>query len=623
MSTKKVLRTVVVGVVALLGLHACVDGSDNAALGSVESELAPPPPTGLTVVNVRSDRQDLNWTPVAGAAKYIIMRGLAGPGSETSYTECCLTGPPFIAGHLTPSTNYCWQVKSVAANGESSGPSNEVCLSTSAVPVVPPPATVTATAISASRINVDWSAVAGATKYRIFQSEAGGPFLPVGSIIPPTLTFQKANLIAGTQYCYTVVVDTVDGSSVPSAPACATTFALGLEGYWKFDEQSGTTANDSSGFGRTATLSGGAAFSATLPKAPLDDNKSMLNTTATSTGAATTAAVGSFRLTGAFSIALWVRQPAAGTDLKILGMHNAGSCGAGALGWELSQSTAGLAFISQTGTRNFGQSLVVGDWTHIAVTYPGGAGATMRLYINGVEVATGAYSASNSLSAAMSFGHVGGCAGGQVILDEAQIYSRQLSATEVGTFGTLPPAPTNLTITKNNSTVQDLAWTAPAGGASKWIIMRGVGPTGPGNETNYTHAPNPPTTFNGDHLTPNTQYAWKVKTVNNNLVSLPSNEVIATTNDVPAAPTGVNAIAISQTRINISWTAVPNATKYYIRQSISGGPFSPRGSVLAPAVTFQAANLTANTTYAYDIQAEDAGLSRSAFSAPASATTFP
>ena len=49
-------------------------------------------------------------------------------------------------------------------------------------------------------------------------------------------------------------------SSVTGAAAAGTTDPS-LVAYWTFDEGSGTTANDSSGYGRTATLNNGASFS--------------------------------------------------------------------------------------------------------------------------------------------------------------------------------------------------------------------------------------------------------------------------------------------------------------------------------------------------------------------------
>lgn len=619
MVLKQLFRLVVVAV-AVAG-SSCASDPSGPDLGTTESDVVLPPPTNLVVTNVRSDRQDLSWDPSPGATRYVIMRGFS-PGTETSYTTCCLTGPPFIANHLNANTQYCWQVKNVNNLNQVSGPSNEVCLTTPGT--IGPPATVTATAISSTAINVSWTAVSGATKYYVNQSTSGGAFTRVGSVLSPTVTFTKTGLTASTSYCYTLQAEDAGGnvSAASSPPACATTFLLGLEGYWRMDDLSGATATDSSGFSRNATLAS-ATFTNAQPKAPIDDNKSMLSVTSAAGSVASTASgIGAFRLTGAFTIASWVYVTAAG-DFRIMGMHNAGSCGVGALGWELSQLSAsgGLVFIGQTGAKPFGQSVPLNAWTHVAVTFAGGTGGQMVLYVNGAPVSTTTYNASNNLTGALAFGHVGGCAGGATILDEISVYSRQLSGAEVANIGTVPPAPTNLMITSTNSTVMNLGWTAPGSGADKWIIMRG---TAPGNETPYTHAPNPPTTFNADHLMPSTQYSWQVKTVQHNLVSAPSNEVVGTTNAGPAAPTGVTATAISQTRINVSWNAVTNATKYYVYMATAvGGPYTVKGSVLAPTTTLQVAGLTANTTYFFEVQAEDAGLVRSPMSAPAMATTFP
>jgi len=624
MSTKNVIKTVVFGVLAIVSAQACTDAPGDDAVGSVESEVALAPPTNLQVVNVRSDRQDLTWTVTPGTDRHIILRGILGPGSEKTYTTCCIgTTNTFIANHLTPNTNYCWEVQNLNAAQERSAPSNEVCLTTPGVTLPSPPLTVNATAISASRIDVDWSAVAGATKYHINESVSGGPFTQVAVVSGSTLTLQRANLTAATTYCYTVQTENAEGIGAPSAQACATTFLLGLEGYWKFDEKAGAVANDSSGFGRNATLANGAAFSIVRPKPPIDDDASYLNAPAAG-GAATTAAASAFRLTGAFSIVFWANTPTATSDAKFMGMHNAGSCGPGALGWEISQTASGLSFISQTATKTIAPALAANTWTHIGVTYAGGAGGTMTFYINGSAVGTTTYTASNSLTAqGLAFGHVGGCGTGQVLLDEVQLLSRVLSAAEVALVGQVPPPPTGLMITKNVSTVQNLAWTAPAGVTERWIIMRAEGAPASGNEVPYTHAPNPPTTFNGDHLLPSTEYAWQVLAVQNGLISPPSNEVVATTADPPAAPQNLTATAISNTRIRLDWQASPTANKYFIQISTDGTNFTPSGSVLAPAVTFTRANLTPNTLYFFRVQAEDLGLVKSAFSNIASAMTPP
>lgn len=623
MSTRKLS----VAVLAFTFMAGCAgEGADDPELDTEVSEIAPPPPTNLTVANVSggfTTRQDLNWNTSAGAARYIVYRGTTGSGSETTYSSTA--APPFIANHQDPSTNLCWQVAAVAANGQISAKSNEVCLTTLGAQTVAPPTNVTATAVSATRVNLSWTAATGATSYRINRSVNGGAFSFLTSASGTSLS--DINLTANTNYCYTVDTVANAGTSVDSAPpACTTTFVLGLEGYYRLSETMGATAADSSGFNRNATLSAGAAFSAAQPQAPIDpvtgNNEPHLDTGAAA-GVATTPVVAAYRLSGAFSVAVWAYQPTAGADVRLVGMRNAGVCGGGA-GWELSQTSGALKFIGQSQTLSFGSALPVGAWTHVAVTFPGAAGNTMRLYINGVQVASGAYTHANSIAAAVGIGHVGGCAGAAVSLDELQIYSRELTPTEVATLGTVPPAPTGLMIATNTSTSQALAWTSPPPPVDRWIIFRG---TASGNEVHFTHAPfppmqNPPPAFTATHLTPSTQYSWEVKAVSNHLISLPSNEVIATTQAGPAAPTGVTATAISQTRINVSWTAVTGAVRYFVFMSTAGGPYMPVAGAVT-TTTKQVGGLTANTMYSFEVQAEDAGNTKSPMSAPASATTMP
>jgi lysyl endopeptidase len=87
----------------------------------------------------------------------------------------------------------------------------------------------------------------------------------------------------------------------------------------------------------------------------------------------------------------------------------------------------------------------------------------------------------------------------------------------------------------------------------------------------------------------------------------------------PAAPTGVTATAISQTQINVSWTAVPGATSYTIlRATSSGGPYTSVGT--SATTSFSNTGLACNTTYYYVVTASN-GTCASGNSTQASATT--
>jgi len=104
--------------------------------------------------------------------------------------------------------------------------------------------------------------------------------------------------------------------------------------------------------------------------------------------------------------------------------------------------------ISVTLTNLSGSSLLpLNTWSHLAATYDG---ATMRLYVNGVQVAsapqTGPIAAS---SQALS---IGSNWAGQ--LDEVRIYNRAISAsqilTDMSTAVNPPPAPpSNLRLLAN------------------------------------------------------------------------------------------------------------------------------------------------------------------------------
>lgn len=87
----------------------------------------------------------------------------------------------------------------------------------------------------------------------------------------------------------------------------------------------------------------------------------------------------------------------------------------------------------------------------------------------------------------------------------------------------------------------------------------------------------------------------------------------------PAAPTGLNASAASQSQINLSWNASSGATSYTIlRSSTSGGPYSSVGT--ASTTSFSNTGLSCNTTYYYVVTASNGSCS-SGNSTQAQATT--
>ncbi len=90
--------------------------------------------------------------------------------------------------------------------------------------------------------------------------------------------------------------------------------------------------------------------------------------------------------------------------------------------------------------------------------------------------------------------------------------------------------------------------------------------------------------------------------------------------DIPM-PTNVMAIPVSQTQINTTWDAVPNAMAYAVyRSTTPDGTYQYVGTAAGPA--YSDTGLTPNTTYYYRIAAIIGGMEGSP-SAYAAATTFP
>ena len=87
----------------------------------------------------------------------------------------------------------------------------------------------------------------------------------------------------------------------------------------------------------------------------------------------------------------------------------------------------------------------------------------------------------------------------------------------------------------------------------------------------------------------------------------------------PAAPSGLSATAVSQTQVNLSWSAVSGASSYNVyRSTTSGGPYTSIGS--STTTSFSDTSASCNTTYFYVVRAVS-GACESGNSNQASATT--
>jgi hydrogenase maturation factor HypE len=206
------------------------------------------------------------------------------------------------------------------------------------------------------------------------------------------------------------------GQGQPAAQVSGVVLALG------FDEPTGLTVNDASGNGNVGTISGATRTSSGLYGGALTfdgiDDSVTINSSS------------SLVLTGPLTIEAWVFPTRAG-DWQTAVMKEAPNDLRYAL-YASSDNGRPSGYLKIGGDRSvYGAgALPLGVWSHVALTYDG---ATMRLYVNGVQSGTRAQTGGIATSTgALRIG--GNTSWGEYFqgtLDEIRVYNRALSANEI------------------------------------------------------------------------------------------------------------------------------------------------------------------------------------------------
>jgi hypothetical protein len=163
------------------------------------------------------------------------------------------------------------------------------------------------------------------------------------------------------------------------APAGANTLPVANAGWWKFDENTGTTATDSSGRGQTATMRGGAGWNAGR-----SGHTGWFDGT---TGHAETAGK-VVDTDGSFSVAAWAYLTDGGHHAAVVGQDGSRS-NAFLLQYDLGSKKWAAIAVQQPNADNSSKVYALSAepaalhaWTHLALVYHAGHGQ-LRLYVNG------------------------------------------------------------------------------------------------------------------------------------------------------------------------------------------------------------------------------------------------
>ena len=231
-ASRSPLSVAVLAVICALILSGC----SGAGYSNPQTQDTTPPtaPAGLTVTPASASQINLSWTASTdnvAVTGYKVER-CSGAGCSTFSQIATPSGTTFNDTGLTASTAYSYRVRANDAAGNNSSYSNAASATTQAsTDSTPPtaPAGLTASAASASQINLSWTASTdnvAVTGYKVERCAGAGCSTFAQVATPSGTTFNDTSLTASTAYSYRVRAnDAAGNNSSYSNTASATTQA--------------------------------------------------------------------------------------------------------------------------------------------------------------------------------------------------------------------------------------------------------------------------------------------------------------------------------------------------------------------------------------------------------------
>jgi titin len=553
-------------------------------------------PTALTATAISSTQVNLAWTDTDAGVEtgFMIQRSSAG-GAYAQVGTAARGVTTFSNTALTAGTTYSYRVEAEDSTGGVSPVSN---IATATTPVViSAPSALTATAVSATQVNLAWhdNAAGVETGFLIQRSTAGGAFAQIGTTAKGATAFSNTALTTGTAYTYRVEATAAGGSSAWSPVATVTTPLAAAA-------PSALTA---------------AAVSSTQVNLAWHDNAAGVETgfiIQRSTAGGAFAQIGT---TGKGIVAFSDTTVLAGTSYMY---RVAANSAGGASAW----STAAAVATAALPAAPTGVLAVAVSPTQVKISWTDAASATETGFIversvNAqafVEIATTAARITSFVDSNVSPGTPYAYRVQTIATAGASAYSAVANITTH-----LPAAaPTGLVASGLSQTQVHLSWADTAGGIETgFIVQRGTnGTTFAQIGTTLAGA----TSYVDTAAAAKTTYYYRIEAASAGGNSPACAAVKFTTAPLPSAPASLSASAKSATLITLAWVhpAATFDTGSIIQRSTDGITFTQIATIAPGVLAYSDPTALPGLTYTYRVAVTSPG-GNSAWSPLAKAKT--
>ena len=177
-----------------------------------------PAVNGISISSSTNTTIILAWNTVIGAASYNIYRAATINGAYIKVNTSIVTGTSYTDTGLASSTTYYYYIRAVSGGIEGAKSEPSVMGKTMAAA----PTGVSASAISASSINISWNPVSSALNYKIYYEQGASTNKILLEQVTGT-SYTHNGLLSNTSYRYYIIATNSEGDSAYSTAASATT----------------------------------------------------------------------------------------------------------------------------------------------------------------------------------------------------------------------------------------------------------------------------------------------------------------------------------------------------------------------------------------------------------------